>query len=405
AGEYILGQLDREGQYSGSRVRVQAGCVRAVDVRGIGQLNNKPEPWLRALTEQKYFQPATTPWRPNVYLPQYRKGVGRRITGYIHDTGGEPLIGASILVKGTSIGTVSDIDGSYELWAPLGNIELVVSYTGFSTQEILALSNSRFLDLQLEEGVHLEEAVMTSLGVSRKINTNQTLANLDVGVLQSATPGLSVRGSRNEATNIYVDGVAVGGHDMNPDMGYAIKGNSLAASSGGIRTDFRDNAYWQPHLLTDRSGRATFEVTFPEDITSWRQVALTSDRRARLGIGQALTQAYLPVQAQLYTPRFVVEGDQASVIGLLTNRTGEKLRSLVTLTEEGQPKQAIGLDLEGSERQLFTLAETALGQDSIRLTYALQTNTFQDGEQRSIPVFRKGTLRRVGDFQVLHEAG
>jgi len=68
-------------------------------------------------------------------------GVGtmlaqRTISGTVTDESGETLIGASILVKGIATGTVTEIDGSYKLSVPDGATTLVISYTGFTTQEI-----------------------------------------------------------------------------------------------------------------------------------------------------------------------------------------------------------------------------------------------------------------------------
>ena len=53
----------------------------------------------------------------------------RTISGKVADAGGEPLIGASVVVKGTSSGTVTDIDGSYSLSVPSDSKILVYSYT------------------------------------------------------------------------------------------------------------------------------------------------------------------------------------------------------------------------------------------------------------------------------------
>ncbi|MFT7606899.1 MAG: hypothetical protein ACI8VT_004502, partial [Saprospiraceae bacterium] len=57
----------------------------------------------------------------------------RTISGSIMDDEGEVLIGASILVKGTGSGTVTDIDGKYTIDVPEGSTLLVVSYTGYAT--------------------------------------------------------------------------------------------------------------------------------------------------------------------------------------------------------------------------------------------------------------------------------
>ncbi len=90
----------------------------------------------------------------------------RTIQGTITDANGEPLIGASIIVKGTTSGTVTDVDGSYSLKVPEGSM-IVVSYTGFTTQE-LALSASNVMDVTLQEGLVLDEVVVTAHGIEKE---------------------------------------------------------------------------------------------------------------------------------------------------------------------------------------------------------------------------------------------
>ncbi|MCB9285368.1 MAG: TonB-dependent receptor [Lewinellaceae bacterium] len=91
----------------------------------------------------------------------------RTVTGKVTDQNGEALIGASILVKGTNSGTVTDIDGSYSVRVPEGANVLVFSYTGFETVEI-TLGASNVVDVSMAEGVTLETAVVTALGITRE---------------------------------------------------------------------------------------------------------------------------------------------------------------------------------------------------------------------------------------------
>ncbi|MEZ4983097.1 MAG: carboxypeptidase-like regulatory domain-containing protein, partial [Saprospiraceae bacterium] len=66
----------------------------------------------------------------------------RTVVGMVTDDSGDALIGATVLVKGTSEGTVTDLDGKYSVTVPSGSNTLVFSYTGFETQEIeLGASN------------------------------------------------------------------------------------------------------------------------------------------------------------------------------------------------------------------------------------------------------------------------
>lgn len=91
----------------------------------------------------------------------------RTVTGMVTDSDSEPLIGASILVKGTSSGTVTDIDGKYSIKVPEGSNMLTVSYTGYEEQAV-AVGASNVVDIMLSEGVTLDELVVTALGISRE---------------------------------------------------------------------------------------------------------------------------------------------------------------------------------------------------------------------------------------------
>ncbi|MCB0566553.1 MAG: SusC/RagA family TonB-linked outer membrane protein [Phaeodactylibacter sp.] len=95
----------------------------------------------------------------------------RTITGTVTDQEGEALIGASILLKGTSSGTVTDVDGKYQIDVPdgAGNV-LQFSYTGFATQE-LEVGISNVIDVTLEAGTVLNEVIVTALGIEKESRT------------------------------------------------------------------------------------------------------------------------------------------------------------------------------------------------------------------------------------------
>lgn len=81
------------------------------------------------------------------------------LQGKVMDDDNEPLIGASILIKGTSQGTVTDIDGTFSLNIPNRCADLVVSYTGFKTQELNACIGKP-VQVVLNSGVALDEVVV-----------------------------------------------------------------------------------------------------------------------------------------------------------------------------------------------------------------------------------------------------
>lgn len=81
------------------------------------------------------------------------------ISGKVFDSSGEPLIGASVTVKGTTQGTITDIDGSFTTYT-FGETEIVVSYTGYTTQ-VTNIRGLHFANIVLSEGQILDEIVVT----------------------------------------------------------------------------------------------------------------------------------------------------------------------------------------------------------------------------------------------------
>lgn len=100
---------------------------------------------------------------------------GGLVSGKVLSKSGEALIGANVMVKGASIGTVTDIDGNFSLNIPPNVGVLVVSYLGFSSQEEPITSNS--LRISLQENQTLSEMVVSGYGARRKINNKPKVAS------------------------------------------------------------------------------------------------------------------------------------------------------------------------------------------------------------------------------------
>ena len=90
-----------------------------------------------------------------------------KVTGRVVDSTGEPLIGATVLVEGTTNGTVTDIDGNFTINTP-SNAKLVFSYIGYVGQSV-AVNGKNTIDVTLkEESSLLKEVVVTAMGIQRK---------------------------------------------------------------------------------------------------------------------------------------------------------------------------------------------------------------------------------------------
>ena len=101
----------------------------------------------------------------------------KRVKGTVVDKNGEPIIGANVVVKGTTNGTITDIDGNFTLEAP-GNAQLAISYIGYEAQEV-AVNNRSQLSITLgEDSQALDEVVVIGYGTARKIDLTGATSSL-----------------------------------------------------------------------------------------------------------------------------------------------------------------------------------------------------------------------------------
>lgn len=91
---------------------------------------------------------------------------------------GEPLIGATVLVKGTSTGTATDVDGTYSLAVPGNDAVLVYSYTGFTSKEI-TVGDQTVINVTLDEGSTLTEVVVTGYTAQSRRDITGSVAVID----------------------------------------------------------------------------------------------------------------------------------------------------------------------------------------------------------------------------------
>lgn len=129
----------------------------------------------------------------------------REVSGTVLDKDGLPLPGVNVFVENTSIGTVTDFDGKFDLQAPdKDNTILVFSSLGFSTQKV-ALGNQTDFQITMKiDAEGLEEVVVVGYGTKKKINltgsvstvqgedlTKRSVASTSLA-LQGLAPGVSV---------------------------------------------------------------------------------------------------------------------------------------------------------------------------------------------------------------------
>lgn len=155
--------------------------------------------------------PVFTTLRANMLIEQENLQQTNRISGVVKDNTGEPMVGVSVSLKGTTSGTVTDGNGQYSLAVPGGNSVLVYSYISYNTQEI-TVGNQTVINVILLENVEqLEEVVVTALGIKRsekalgysvaQLNesavTNAKSANM-ISSLSGKVSGVNIRSSASD---------------------------------------------------------------------------------------------------------------------------------------------------------------------------------------------------------------
>ena len=192
---------------------------------------------------------------PNVGIMKLQQSE-QKITGTVVDANNEPVIGANVLVKGTTNGVITDVDGKFTLTVPRGAV-LQISYIGYVTQEVKVTNESIYNILLREDSEALEEVVVVGFGTQKKasvVGAVQTIKAKDLKVpssnlsnafagriagvtsfQRSGEPGADgatfyIRGISTFAgpTNplIFIDGVEVSAADMNALAPEVIEGFS-----------------------------------------------------------------------------------------------------------------------------------------------------------------------------------
>lgn len=313
------------------------------------------------------------------------RGVTGNVRGYVYDTAGDPVIGVSVIVKGTNNGTVTDIDGYFSLQIEEGtNTVLQFSYIGFKTKEVTVNRQTDLTVVMEEDSQMLEEVVVVGYGTQRMSALTGSVSS--VSAAQTAPPAEEIEEDEDSTTskeaeeNLY---------------------NELLMLSG-LRRNFSDVGFWEPRLYTDRKGQAEFTVTFPDNITKWETVVYAMNRRLMTGTVRKSIRSFKPLMGELKLPQFITEGDSSHFTGNIRNYTNDEyIRGNVAFALQGDTLMRKPVELKNShtDKMLVTVPAQA---DSLTATYLFtRDDGYMDGEERTIPVVPMGTELAKGSLGFL----
>ncbi len=189
----------------------------------------------------------------------------RKISGTIVDQAGLPVAGANIVVKGTTIGTITDMDGMFTLDVPEGAV-LTVSYIGYMEQEMAVGVNSKLFITLYEDTQALDEVVVVGYGTQKKVNVIGSIAMVGseklenratssvVSALTGQMPGVTITqpGGRPGVNTGTIRVRGVGSFGATPDALILIDGIP------GNMTDINPNDIESVSVLKDASTAAIY---------------------------------------------------------------------------------------------------------------------------------------------------
>jgi len=188
------------------------------------------------------------------------------VKGVVKDTSGEPIIGASVLEKGTTNGIITDLDGNFSLQAKKGSV-LVVSFIGYKTQEVTVNSVQSLKITLLEDSKTLDEVVVIGYGTQRKEAVTGSVASMRGDDLRQIPTGNVTAALQNR-----VAGVEMTQTSSKPGAGMQIRirgVRSLSASNdplivldgipfAGSINDIDPNSIKSLDILKDASATAIY---------------------------------------------------------------------------------------------------------------------------------------------------
>ena len=167
------------------------------------------------------------------------------------------------------------------------------------------------------------------------------------------------------------------------------RGEFKSDDADKVRQNFKDTAHWAPMIAVGSDGKASTELTLPDNLTAWRATATAITSDTKIGVGKASRPSNKPLQVSLTLPRTLSLGDEARVIALVRNLSGQplsgKLRLEVTNGRVvGSPEATYTLDNQGEYRFALPLATDKTG--NLTVTARVEGGSLKDAERRSIPV-------------------
>jgi TonB-linked SusC/RagA family outer membrane protein len=148
------------------------------------------------------------------------------ISGVVVDASGEPVIGVNVSVKGTTNGTITDVNGSFSLNVSDNNAVIAFSFIGYTTQEIKVGSQRTLRIVLLEDNLQLDEVVVVAYGTAKKKDLTGSISTLDTKMVVAQS-----NSSVSNALEGAVAGIQVSAAEGQPGTDMMIRVRGLGSTN------------------------------------------------------------------------------------------------------------------------------------------------------------------------------
>lgn len=201
----------------------------------------------------------------------------------------------------------------------------------------------------------------------------------------------------------------VAGRARGPVTAAALDPSQAMAQPISLREVFATTAYWQAEVLTDASGKATLEIPMPENLTTFRVMAVAVDpaQGDRFGKGDTTVRVRKPLMLRPSLPRFANFGDVFEASVMVDNQTGVDQNVLVgtrglNVAMPGEVQKLLEIPAGESREVRFDMETAEVG--TMRLQFAALSNGGRDATEIELPVYYPATAEAFADYGMIDGA-
>ena len=234
----------------------------------------------------------------------------KTITGVVKDASGEVIIGVSVVVKGTTIGTVSKLDGTFSIQAPTDAKSLVFTYIGMQKQEVPITGNLINVTM-IDDSKSLDELVVVGYGTVKRRDLTGSVASVKSGEIMKTSSSNAMQSMQGKVSGLDIQQTS---GEAGAGLNLTLRGNrSIRASNDplilvdgveyGKTLDLNPSDIESMDVLKDASSTAIYGTKGANG------VIIITTKRGKSGATKVSLNSYLSVNSPTNVPR-IMYGDK-----------------------------------------------------------------------------------------------